>query len=681
MTVEAEGSRLYPHLLAPIRVAHKTLRNRIIMGSMHTRLESAPDHTRKVARFYADRARGEAGLIVTGGISPNPEGLVEGDAGIMTERAHIADHVPVVDAVHEAGGVICMQILHAGRYAKVRDAVAPSAIRAPINANTPRALTGPEIERTIADFANCAALAKEAGYDGVEVMGSEGYLLNQFAVPRTNRRDDEWGGSADNRQRLPVEVVERVRKAVGPDFIIVYRISSIDLVEGGAPADEIVALAKKIEAAGADILNTGIGWHEARVPTIAYMVPRAAWRSAPARLKKVVSIPVVVSNRINMPEVAEEVLASGCGDMVSLARPMLADAEFARKARLGKAHLINACIACNQACLDYIFSKRVATCLVNPRACRETEFEGKPAAKRKKIAVIGGGAAGMSCASEAAARGHEVVLFEATPRLGGQLNLAKEVPGKSEFNELLRYFTNRLKETGVEVRLGTRAEPAALKQEGFEEVVVAAGIEPRTPPLPGIGHAKVISYTDILGGRRKAGRRVAIIGSGGIGFDVAHMLTHHENGAGEIAAFLEEWSVDSKIEQAGGLAGDPTAPRASPREVVMLQRGTGRPGKGLSMTTGWALKSTLKKHNVENLAGVSYERIDDAGLHIVVDGKPRTLEVDSIVVCAGQEPNRGTVAGLEAAGYKPWLIGGAKEAKELDALRAIEEGLRLALAL
>jgi 2,4-dienoyl-CoA reductase (NADPH2) len=679
-----KGEALYPRLLAPLKVAHLTLKNRVIMGSMHTGLESAPDHTRKEAAYYAARARGEAGLIITGGIAPNADGLVSSEGGAMYEQSHIATHRPIVDAVHEAGGVICMQILHSGRYLKRPNPVAPSPIRSPINPNTPRALTEAEIEQTIQDFANCAVLAKEAGYDGVEVMGSEGYLINQFTVLRTNQRTDSWGGSVENRHKFPVEIVKRVRAAVGRNFILVYRISALDLVEGGAEPQEILVLAKRIEAAGADIMNTGIGWHEARVPTIAYPVPRAAWAAAPARIKQVVKIPVVASNRINTPEVAEDILAKGQGDMISLARPMLADPDFVAKARQGRSNAINTCIACNQACLDYIFTGRVSTCLVNPRACREIEFEAKPATKKKKIAVVGGGAAGMSFAAEAAERGHAVTLFEAADTLGGQLNLARRIPGKSEFNEMIRSFRTRLWEAGVTVKLGTKANAVALKAGGFDEVVIAVGIEPRKASIPGIDHAKVVTYTDIITGKVKAGRCVAIIGSGGIGFDVAHTLAE-EGHVDDAASFYKEWAVDMSWQKQGGLAGDPNAAGNSgttpARTIVMLQRGNKRPGGHMGVSTGWIIKGLLKKRNVQNLTGVAYEKIDDAGLHITVDGKPQTIPADTIVACAGQTPNRTLANELEAAGLKPWLIGGAKEATELDALRAVEDGLRLALAM
>ncbi len=674
----------YPHLLAPLKLRHTTLNNRAIMGSMHTRLESLDNAVERQATFYAARARGDIGLIVTGGFSPNEAGVLEPDGPRLDDARQLAEHRHITDAVHEEGGKICLQILHAGRYGRGPDVVAPSPVRAPISPRTPRALSAAEITQTIADFAACAALAKEAGYDGVEVMGSEGYLINQFTAERTNKRNDDWGGPLVQRQRLPVEIVERTRAAVGDDFIIVYRISALDLVEGGATGAEIDELAQKIEAAGADILNTGIGWHEARVPTIAYMIPRAAWRFAPARLKKAVTIPVVASNRINMPDVAEGVLASGDADMVSMARPLLADPDFVRKAAAGRADTINTCIACNQACLDYIFSGRVATCLVNPRACRELEFASKPAVKARRVAVVGAGPGGLSCASEAAKRGHDVTLFEAADEVGGQIHLAKAVPGKSEFNELLRYFRGELSTHGVTVRTGTTARVDMLSTDNFDAVVIATGVTPRKLDIPGIAHASVVSYLDILTGRVHAGQRVAIIGSGGIGFDVAEYLTHSDDAGqsnGDVATFLETWAVDRNIATPGGLAGDPLGPRDAPRQVVMLQRKASKPGAGLGVSSGWILRNGLRKRGVEMLADVHYERIDDAGLHVTVSDKPRLIEADTIVVCAGQTSNRSLSDGLQGAGITAHLIGGAKEAVELDAMRAIEDGIRLALTL
>lgn len=675
--------RAYPHLLAPLQVRHVRLRNRAIMGSMHTRLEMEADGVRKQARFYAERARGEAGLIVSGGFAPNSQGLIERGGPILHERSQVAELRRITDAVHGAGGTICLQILHCGRYARQADCVAPSAVRSPINRFAPRAMTTAEIERTIEDFAVCAVLAREADFDGVEIMGSEGYLLNQFTVTRTNHRDDEWGGSTENRHRLPVEIVQRVRAAAGDDFIIVYRISAIDLVEGGAPGGEIDALAVKIEAAGADILNTGIGWHEARVPTMAYMIPRAVWRFAAGRLKKVVSIPVVASNRINMPGIAEEILAAGDADLVSMARPFLADAHFMRKAREGRPEAINTCIACNQACLDFIFSGRTATCLVNPRACRETEFEDGPAQVARRIAIVGGGAGGLACAIEAARRGHAITLFEASERIGGQLNLARAVPGKGEFDELLRYFENGLAEGKVVVRL--RSAPVASELKGFDAVVVATGVRPRIPAIPGVDHPKVVTYAELLSGGRQAGSRVAILGAGGIGFDVAEFLcrdaTNPRRDTSNGDGFFDEWGVDPSLEGPGGLAGDPLAPRQNSRTIVMLQRKTSKPGENLGVSTGWILRNSLRKHNVAMLTGVGYQRIDDDGLHVTVGGQHRLIRADTIVVCTGQESNRALHEELQDLGVEAHLIGGAKKAEELDALRAIEEGMKLAQAL
>lgn len=673
----------YPHLLAPLEVRHVRLRNRAIMGSMHTRLEMEPDGVRRQARFYAERARGEVGLIITGGFAPNRQGLIEPGGPILHDRSQVAELRRISDAVHEVAGRICLQILHCGRYARQADCVAPSAVRSPINRFVPRAMTTAEIERTIEDFVACALLAREADFDGVEIMGSEGYLLNQFTATRTNHRQDEWGGSADNRHRLPVEIVRRVRAAAGDDFLIVYRISAIDLVDGGAPGSEIDRLAGKIEAAGADILNTGIGWHEARVPTIAYMVPRAAWRFATARLKKVVSIPVVASNRINTPQVAQAILAAGEADLVSMARPFLADPHFMRKAREGRPQAINTCIACNQACLDFIFSGRTATCLVNPRACRETEFDDGPAQSPRRIAIVGGGASGLACALEASRRGHVVTLFEASERIGGQLNLARAVPGKAEFDELLRYFENGLSQGKVVVR--PRSAPGARELEGFDAVVVATGVHPRIPEIAGVDHSKVVTYAEVLSGAREVGSRVAILGAGGIGFDVAEFLCRDratpDRELSDDAGFLDEWGVDRSLAEPGGLAADPVAPRGSPRSIVMLQRKTAKPGDSLGVSTGWVLRNSLRKRNVAMLAGVAYRRIDDDGLHVKVEGRDRLIRADTIVLCTGQESNRALYEELQELGVEAHLIGGAKKAEQLDALRAIEEGEKLAQAL
>ena len=678
------GTSNYPHLMSPLKVAQTTLRNRIIMGSMHTRLDMEENGLHKMAVFLAERAKGEVGLIITGGYAPNTAGLIEPGGPILTEHAHAHELQRITDAVHQHGGKIALQILHSGRYARQQECLGPSDIRSRINRFPPRAMTIPEIEQTISDYARCALLAKEAGFDGVEIMGSEGYLINEFTVLRTNDRSDEWGGSEENRHRLPVALVERVRAAAGPDFIIIYRISAIDLVEGGATGDEILSLARRVEAAGADILNTGIGWHEARVPTIAYPIPRGAWRFTAARLKRVVGIPVVASNRINTPELAEEVLAAGDSDLVSMARPMLADPHFARKVREGNANKINICIACNQACLDLIFSDRSASCLVNPRACRETEFDDGPAAKARKVAVIGAGAGGLAAAAEASRRGHKVTLFEASERIGGQINLARAVPGKAEFDEMLRYYGGQISDGGVDLRLNASPSMNDLKNESFDAVVVASGVHPRVPEIPGIDHPKVVFYNDLLSGKRHAGRKVAVIGAGGIGFDVAEYLCHSQPEEGpkarglDIAAFQAEWNIDASLTQPGGLSGDPLAPRQSPREITVLQRKVTRPGANLGVSTGWILRSSLAKRDVKIIGGVTYERIDDKGLHILIEGVPRLIEADTIVICAGQESNRGLFDELQAAGMEAHVIGGAKEASELDAMRAVDEGVRVA---
>ncbi len=665
----------YPHLLAPLDLGFTTLANRTLMGSMHTGLEEAPDGYPRMAEFYAERARGGAGLIVTGGIAPNLAGRVKPKSAQLSFPWQVERHRQVTDAVHRAGGKIAMQILHTGRYAYHPLAVAPSALRAPIAPFKPRALTRWGVRKTIADYARCAVLAQRAGYDGVEIMGSEGYLINQFVAPQTNQRTDEWGGSFENRIRFPVEIVRRTREKVGREFIIVYRLSMLDLVEGGSTWDEIVALAKAIEAAGATIINTGIGWHEARVPTIATMVPRAAFTWVTRRMKREVGIPLVTTNRINDPAVAEEVLARGDADMVSMARPFLADAHFVAKAAAGRADDINTCIACNQACLDHVFEQKLATCLVNPFACRETELRLVPAAPAKRVAVVGAGPAGLACATTAAERGHDVTLFEAAAEIGGQFNLARRIPGKEEFAETLRYFRRRIEQTGVRLVLGRRVEAADLA--GFDAVLLATGIVPRRPEIPGIDHPKVANYVDVVEGRRQVGARVAIIGAGGIGFDVAELVTHA--GGDDIATFRDEWGIDLQCAARGGLKAPKEPP--PPRQVWMMQRRESKVGSDLAKTTGWIRRTLLKKRGVTMLSGVVYERIDDAGLHIRAGGKDHVLPVDTIVICAGQEPRRELVAGLEAAGVKPVLIGGADVAAELDAKRAIEQGTTVALAL
>jgi 2,4-dienoyl-CoA reductase (NADPH2) len=671
----------YPLLFSPLDLGFMVLPNRIVMGSMHTRLETLDRPVERISRFYVERAKGGTGLIVTGGFSPNAEGLMEPGGPILDSSEQLGEHRLVTQAVHGAGGRIALQILHAGRYAKIDGAVGPSAIASPINPRAPRPMTEADIWRTIGDYATTAALAREAGYDGVEIMGSEGYLINEFTAPRSNDRTDAWGGSLENRLRLAVEVTRAVRAKVGRDFLIVFRVSSIDLVEGGLMAGEIVAEAKAVQAAGADIINQGIGWHEARVPTIAQKVPRGAWTFAARRLKDSVSVPVIASNRINTPDVAEAILAAGDADLVSMARPMLADPEFANKARAGRAEEINVCIACNQACLDLIFSDRVATCLVNPKAGRELEFDLAPPAARKRIAVVGAGPAGLACAVTAAERGHAVTLYEAAGRIGGQLTLARNVPGKEEFDETLRYYQARMARLGVAIELGVRPDADRLAAGGFDEIVVATGVTPRALDIPGIDHPSCATYVEVLEGRREAGHRVAVIGAGGIGFDIAEFLTSPpQKVAATNAHFQAEWGVDATIAGRGGLVPSPQGGggHGGTRQVVMLQRKAGRMGRGLGVSTGWVLRLLLAKRKVAQITGVTYRRIDDAGLHITVEGEERVVPADTIVICAGQEPERALYDALIARGAKAHVIGGAERAAELDAMRAIDQGTRLA---
>ncbi|MEF8721578.1 NADPH-dependent 2,4-dienoyl-CoA reductase [Candidatus Accumulibacter phosphatis] len=669
----------YSHLLAPLDLGFTTLKNRVLMGSMHTGLEEEKNGFVRMAAFYAERARGGVGLIVTGGFSPNLAGRVYHFGSQLSFPWQVRKHRLITEAVHAADGKIALQILHTGRYAYHPLNVAPSKLRAPINRFTPRALSEWGIRKTIGDYVRCAQLAQTAGYDGVEIMGSEGYLINQFIAQQTNKRNDQWGGSFENRIRFAVDTVRATREKVGPNFIIIFRLSMLDLVEGGSSWEEVVQLAQAIEAAGATLINTGIGWHEARIPTIATMVPRAAFAWVTKRLKGSVSIPLITTNRINTPEVAEEVLASASADMVSMARPFLADADFVNKAAANRSDEINTCIACNQACLDHIFKGRLSSCLVNPRACHETELIIEKALTRRKVAVVGAGPAGMACATTAAERGHAVTLFEAADQIGGQFNIAKRIPGKEDFAETLRYFARRIETSGVTLQLNQRVDAELLKAGGFDHVVLATGISPRQPAITGIDSDKVSNYVDLVEGRKVAGKRVAIIGAGGIGFDVGEFLTHAHDERSESERFNDEWGIDPSYAHRGGLK--PPLDEPAPRQVFLLQRKSSKVGDGLAKTTGWIRRTLLKKRGVQMIGGVNYERIDDAGLHITVDGKATTLPVDTIVVCAGQESRRELLAPLQAAGIAVTLIGGADVAAELDAKRAIDQGTRVAAAL
>lgn len=668
----------YPHLLAPLDLGFTTLKNRVLMGSMHVGLEEAPGGYERMAAFYAERAKGGVGLIVTGGISPNDAGLTFAGGNKLDTRQEAEKHKVVTQAVHDAGGKIALQILHTGRYSYQPDIVAPSAIQAPINPSKPHALTSAEVQQTIADFVNCAKLAQYAGYDGVEIMGSEGYLINEFIVARTNHRDDEWGGSYENRIRFPIEIVKRTRAEVGENFIIIYRLSMLDLVEGGSSFEEVVQLAQAIEKAGATIINTGIGWHEARIPTIATKVPRAAFTWVTEKLKGLVKVPLITSNRINTPEMAEHVLAAGHADMVSMARPMLADAFFVQKAEQGRSDEINTCIGCNQACLDHIFSMKIASCLVNPRACHETELIFKEATQTKKIAVIGAGPAGLSFAIYAAERGHQVTIFEASNQIGGQFNIAKTIPGKEEFYETLRYFKRQIElQPNIKLVLNHTASFEQLLNADFDDVVVATGVTPRQLDIAGINHPKVLSYIEVLKERKPVGQRVAIIGAGGIGFDTAEYLSHEgESGSLNPEKFYDEWGIDTNYAHVGGLKAAKV--EESPREIYLLQRKASSVGAGLGKTTGWIHRTGLKNRDVKMIAGASYDLIDDQGLHITVNGQSTVLEVDHVVICAGQESYTAMYEQLQAAGKNVHLIGGAKEAGELDAKRAIRQGAELA---
>ena len=673
----------YPHLLAPLDLGFTTLRNRTLMGSMHTGLEEKPGGFERMAAYFAERARGGVGLMVTGGIAPNEEGGVYGGAAKLTTTEEADQHRIVTQAVHEAGGKICLQILHAGRYAYSKNQVAPSAIQAPINPFKPRELDEEGIEKQIADFVTCSTLAQSAEYDGVEIMGSEGYFINQFLAAHTNHRTDRWGGSYENRMRLPVEIVRRVREAVGPQFIIIFRLSMLDLVEGGSSWEEIVQLAKAIEQAGATIINTGIGWHEARIPTIATKVPRAAFSKVTAKLRGSVGIPLITTNRINTPEIAEQILSEGDADMVSMARPFLADPEFVNKAAAGRADEINTCIGCNQACLDHTFGGKLTSCLVNPRACHETELNYIPTRQSKKIAVIGAGPAGLAAATVAAERGHQVTLFDSASEIGGQFNIAKRVPGKEEFFETLRYFGRKLQTTGVDVRLNTRVAVQDLLGAGYDDVILATGIAPRTPAIPGIENPKVLSYLDVILQRKPVGHSVAVIGAGGIGFDVSEFLVHQGVSTSlDRTAFWKEWGIDTTLEARGGVVGIKPELHAPARQVFLLQRKASKVGDGLGKTTGWIHRTGLKNKQVQMLNSVEYLKIDDAGLHIRIgEGEEKLLPVDNIVICAGQDPLRELYDGLVEAGQAVHLIGGADVAAELDAKRAIDQGSRLAAGL
>ncbi|WP_460821328.1 FAD-dependent oxidoreductase [Lysobacter olei] len=666
----------YPHLFRPLDLGFCTLSNRVLMGSMHTGLEDRARDFPKLAAYFGERAAGGVGLIVTGGFAPNMEGWLKPLGGKLGWSWEVGKHRQVTRAVHGHGSRICLQILHSGRYGYHPLQVAPSRLKAPINPFTPRALSARGIVRQIRAFVRTAQLARDAGYDGVEVMGSEGYLLNQFTVSRTNRREDAWGGDTARRMRFAVEIVRRIREACGPDFIIIYRLSMLDLVEGGNRWDEVVAQAKAVEAAGATIINTGIGWHEARVPTIATSVPRAAFTGITARLKPEVSVPLVTTNRINMPDVAEAVLARGEADMVSMARPLLADPEWVAKARSGRADDINTCIACNQACLDHVFENKTASCLVNPRACAETELVYRPTPRPRRVAVVGAGPAGLACATVAAERGHRVTLFDAADEIGGQFNVAKRIPGKEEFHETLRYFGRRVAQTGVDLRLGTRVEAADLA--AFDDVVLATGIAPRKVDFPGADHPKVVGYLQVLRGEVVPGARVAVIGAGGIGFDVAEFLVHEGHSSSlDPVRWRAEWGVDLGYTTAqGGLARP--APEPPAREVWLLQRSAGKPGARLGKTTGWIHRATLKAKRVQMLGGVEYLGVDDAGLHIRVEGREQLLPVDHVVICAGQEPFKPLLAALAGGQATVHVIGGADVAAELDAKRAIAQGSRLA---
>lgn len=669
----------FEHAFTPLDLGWITLPNRFVMGSMHTNLEEIENGFVRAAAFYKERAAGGAGLIITGGIAPNEEGWVGPHSAKLSTREEVEKHSLITTAVKEAGGRICMQILHSGRYGYHKNVVAPSPIQSPISFFKPREMSTDDIRRTIDDFAHCAMLAKEAGYDGVEIMGSEGYLINQFLVTRTNQRDDEWGGSYENRMKFPIEIIRAIRNKTGRDFIIIFRLSMLDLVEGGSSWQEAVLLAKNLEKEGVDIINTGIGWHEARVPTIASSVPRMAFAWVTKKMKQEVNLPLIAVNRINSPEIAEKILSEGFADLVSLARPFLADPEFVDKARSGNAHLINTCIACNQACLDHTFQMRLSSCLVNPRACHETELPVLPAKESKKMAVIGGGPAGLAFAVTAAQRGHQVHLYESSPAIGGQFLLAKAVPGKEEYGETVRYFKNMLDKLEVEVFLQTPVDPETFEAGKYDEIILASGVRPRMPDIKGINHPNVMNYEELLSGKKEAGKKVVILGAGGIGFDVAEYLISRSpvNHDEEVTDFLAFWGIDQSVSSRGGLAN--AEPVQTDREVYLLKRSAGKHGNTLGKTTGWIKKINLARHNVHMLAGVSYEEITGDGIWINHEGGRQFIKADHIIVCTGQESNKAFFAPLAKKARSWHVIGGAFEAAELDAKVAIDQAVRLAL--
>jgi 2,4-dienoyl-CoA reductase (NADPH2) len=669
----------YPNLFEPLDLGFTQLKNRVLMGSMHTGLEEAENGHHRMAAFFAERAKGGVGLIITGGIGPNREGGTHSATKNLESQQDIDDHKVITDAVHQQDGKICLQILHTGRYAYSPHLVAPSAIQAPINPFKPKALTDGEICKQIDDYVATAVRAQQSGYDGVEIMGSEGYFLNQFIATRTNQREDDWGGSYNNRIRLPVEVVRQIRAAVGENFIIIFRLSMLDLVEGGSSAEEVIQLGKAVEKAGATIISTGIGWHEAKIPTIATKVPRGAFTWVTAKFRQEFSVPVVASNRINTPEIAEQVLSNGEADIVSMARPFLADADFVLKAKEGRADEINTCIACNQACLDHVFQGQITSCLVNPRACHETEFTIQPAKKVKTIAVVGAGPAGLAAATTAAARGHKVALFDGASEIGGQFNIAKQIPGKEEFHETLRYFKRQIELHNICLNLDTRVSADQLNKSNFDEVIIATGITPRMPKIEGIDHASVLSYIDVILKKKPLGNRVAIIGAGGIGFDTAEYITHSgESTALNIDEFMNEWGIDKTLSARGGIEGCKPKISPSPREVYLLQRKTSKMGSALGKTTGWIHRAGLAKKQVKMVNGCNYQRIDDNGLHMTIGDKPELLAVDNIIICAGQDPLIEITHGLKLPFH---LIGGADSAKELDAKKAIAQGTKIAASL